>query len=143
MDMLNYKGYAGTSELDMNRAVCRGKLLFIDDLVTYESTSPKKLQKEFEAAVDDYLETCALLGKTPQRDCKGLFNVRVSPNLHRMATLRAFTDNVSLNEVVVNALDTYLNIKSEHNRIFVVNESIPMRAGTATASPRQNGGQKR
>ena len=40
----------------MTRSVCRGKILFIDDLVTYEAASPAKLQKEFEAAVDDYLE---------------------------------------------------------------------------------------
>ena len=38
----------------MTRSVCRGKILFIDDLVTYEAASPATLQKEFEAAVDDY-----------------------------------------------------------------------------------------
>ena len=41
----------------MSRQVCRGKILFISDLVTYEAQSPVELQKEFELAVDDYIET--------------------------------------------------------------------------------------
>jgi predicted HicB family RNase H-like nuclease len=63
---LKYKDYEGTAELDMARGVCRGKALFIDDLVTYEAAPPSNLQSEFEAAVDDYLETCAVVGKEPQ-----------------------------------------------------------------------------
>lgn len=66
MDILKYKDYEGTAELDMTRGVCRGKILFIADLVTYESESPAGLQKEFESAVDDYLETCVALGKEAQ-----------------------------------------------------------------------------
>ena len=56
MDILKYKDYEGTAELDMSRGVCRGKILFINDLVTYEAASPADLQREFEAAVDDYLD---------------------------------------------------------------------------------------
>lgn len=115
MDILKYKDYEGTAELDMTRGVCRGKVLFIDDLVTYESASPADLQKEFEAAIDDYLETCAILGKEPLRPFRGLFNVRVTPAIHRSATLRAVADGVSLNDVVVRALDTFLNVRADVN----------------------------
>jgi predicted HicB family RNase H-like nuclease len=44
------------------RGVCRGKLLSITDLVTYEARTVPELRKEFEAAVDDYIETCRALG---------------------------------------------------------------------------------
>ncbi|MCO5119186.1 MAG: type II toxin-antitoxin system HicB family antitoxin [Burkholderiaceae bacterium] len=90
------------------KRTCRGRILFIDDLVTYEANTPDLLQKEFEAAVDDYVETCAQVGKAPQRPFKGLFNVRVPPALHRAAALRAARDGVALNEVVVKALTMYL-----------------------------------
>ena len=124
MDILKHKDYEGTAELDMTRGVCRGKVLFIDDLVTYESASPADLQKEFEAAVDDYLETCAMLGKEPLRPFRGLFNVRVTPAIHRSATLRAVADGVSLNDVVVRALDTFLNVRADVNHnIYVTLES--------------------
>lgn len=115
MDILKYKEFEGTAELDMARGVCRGKLLFIDDLVTYESATPQGLQQEFEAAVEDYIETCAAIGKEPQRPFRGLFNIRVPPVLHREAALRATRDGVSLNDVVVRALDAFLNSRSDVN----------------------------
>ena len=120
MDLLQYKGYEGTAELDMTRRVCRGRVLFIDDLVTYEADTPNLLQKEFEAAIDDYLETCTQVGKEPQRPFKGLFNVRVPPALHRAAAVRATCDAVALNEVVVQALTAYLNIRPEVNHVVKV-----------------------
>lgn len=109
MDLLHYNGYEGTAEVDVARRVCRGRILFIDDLVTYESRTPERLQSEFEAAVDDYIDTCRKLGKEPQRPFKGLFNVRVPSALHRAAAVRATQDGVTLNEVMVQALSAYLS----------------------------------
>lgn len=127
MDILKYKEFEGTAELDMARHVCRGKLLFIDDLVTYESATPQGLQQEFEAAVEDYIETCASISKEPQRPFRGLFNVRVSPALHREAALRATRESVSLNDVVVRALDAFLNSRTEVNHNVKVTLEEPPR----------------
>lgn len=109
MDILKYKEYEGTAELDMSRGVCRGKILFINDLVTYQAATPAQLQAEFEAAVNDYLDTCASLGREPQKPLKGLFNVRMPPALHKAAALRAAQENASLNDVVVRAVDAFVN----------------------------------
>ncbi len=117
MDILKYKDYEGTAEIDMTRGVCRGKVLFINDLITYEAANPLDLKKEFEAAIDDYVETCIELDRTPQKPLKGLFNVRVSPELHRAAVLRAATDNVSLNDVAIRALDAYVNARADINHV--------------------------
>jgi predicted HicB family RNase H-like nuclease len=125
MDILKYKDYEGTAELDMARRVCRGKLLFIDDLVTYEAASPAELQTEFEAAVDDYIDTCTTLGRKPQKPLRGQFNVRTPPALHKAAALRALADNVSLNDVVVRALDAFVNIHSVVNHNIRVTLNIP------------------
>jgi predicted HicB family RNase H-like nuclease len=108
-------GYEGTAELDMSRGICRGKILFIKDLVTYQSDTPAKLEKEFQEAVDDYLETCTQLSRKPAMPFRGQFNVRIPPDLHRSATLRAIEDGISLNDVVVRALDSYLCASSEVN----------------------------
>lgn len=124
MDILKYKDYEGSAELDMSRGVCRGKILLIDDLVTYEASKPTELQMAFEAAVDDYLETCAMLGKAPSRPFRGMFNVRVAPDIHRAASLRAVAEGVSLNDVVVRALDAFLNARVEVNH----NVNVTVRA---------------
>jgi predicted HicB family RNase H-like nuclease len=66
MGSIRYKGYEGSVESDAERNVLRGRVLFISDLVTYEATDKERLQKEFEAAVDDYVTTCLSLGRHPQ-----------------------------------------------------------------------------
>lgn len=109
MDILKFKGYEGTAELDMERGLCCGRLLLIDDLVTYEASSPADLQREFEAAVDDYIQTCRELGRQPQVPLKGVFNVRVPPVLHKALVLRAAEERVSLNEVVTRACDAFVS----------------------------------
>ncbi|MDP1607401.1 MAG: type II toxin-antitoxin system HicB family antitoxin [Rhodocyclaceae bacterium] len=136
MDILKYKDYEGTAELDMARRICRGKVLFIDDLITYEAASPDELQREFEAAVDDYIDTCTTLGREPQKPLRGQFNVRIPPALHKKAALRALADNVSLNDVVVRALDAFvnkvtLNIPEESMKTLVSSASTKPQWGTA------------
>lgn len=116
MDTLEYKGFHGTAELDMSRGLCRGKILFISDLVTYEASTPAELRAEFQAAIDDYLETCAELGREPNKPASGTFNVRVSPELHRMAQIRAHVDGTSLNDVVSRALLHYVSPRREVHR---------------------------
>ncbi|WP_138677608.1 type II toxin-antitoxin system HicB family antitoxin [Candidatus Accumulibacter phosphatis] len=134
MDILKYKDYEGTAELDMSRRVCRGKILFIDDLVTYEAASPAELQTEFEAAVDDYIDTCATLGREPQKPLRGQFNVRVPPALHKAAALRALAENVSLNDVAVRALDAFVNIHSVVSHNVRVTLDIPEESLTTLVS---------
>jgi predicted HicB family RNase H-like nuclease len=63
-DVMKYKGFIGSAELDPNGSV-HGKILFISDLVTYEAHSAKEITVEFEAAVEDYLETCKSLDRDP------------------------------------------------------------------------------
>lgn len=119
-DILKYKGYEGTVEVDMAIGVCRGRILFVKDLVTYEAESPKNLQAEFESAVDDYIETCKQLGRAPQRPSNGQFSVRVEAQIHTDAIRRSIQDGVALNSVVVRALKCYLYGKSEVNNHYTV-----------------------
>jgi predicted HicB family RNase H-like nuclease len=101
---LVYKGYRGIVEFSAADNVFFGKLFGINDLVTFEGTSVKALEKSFREAVDDYLATCAELGKEPERIFKGSFNVRIDPDIHRKAALKAQTQSISLNELVENAI---------------------------------------
>ncbi len=134
METIKYKDYEGTAEIDMDRQVCRGKLLFIKDLVIYEAASPSQLQAEFEAAVDDYIKTCAELGWEPQKPLKGQFNVRIPPALHKDCALRAVKDSCSLNDVVVRALQAFTCGSVVNNTVQVtLHTSEPIKT-IATAS---------
>ena len=47
-----------------------GKLLGVRALVSFESDTARGLKTAFEEAVDDYLETCEMRGKTPETPFK-------------------------------------------------------------------------
>jgi predicted HicB family RNase H-like nuclease len=120
---LEYKGYQGSAEFDLKTGVLFGKILFVTDLVTYEAETVPALQNEFQLAVDDYLETCQQLGRNPQQPCSGIFNVRVGPDLHRAAVIRAQKEGVKLNSVMVSAIEQYLSdatIKHSHTHDHTV-----------------------
>lgn len=109
MNTMEYKEYQGSVEIDLGTNLLFGKILFVNDLVTYEAKTVAALRKAFREAVDDYLDTCRQLGRTAQLPFSGVFNVRVGPDLHRAAAVRAQKDGVKLNAVMVTALEHYLN----------------------------------
>lgn len=108
MSQLEHKGYIGSAELSEEDGVFHGKLAFLHDLVTYESSTAKGLAKAFRGAVDDYLADCAAEGRAPDKPFKGQFNVRTSPDLHRAYASVAAARGQSLNEVVIAALEQAL-----------------------------------
>ena len=109
METYTYKGYQGSVETAIEDGVLHGKILFINDLVTYEAQTLKALKKQFESAVNDYLASCKALDKEPDKTLTGQFNVRVGEDLHRRIALNALQTNTSINAVVVAALTAYLS----------------------------------
>lgn len=65
MEFMKYKGYQGTCEVSVAGNLVFGQLHGIKDLILYEAEAVSGLRQAFEETVDDYLETCAELGKTP------------------------------------------------------------------------------
>jgi predicted HicB family RNase H-like nuclease len=100
MRLMQYKGYVGGIEANVDDAVLHGKLEFINALVTFEGETVALVKQAFEQAVDDYLADCAQLGYTPEVPCKGVFNVRVGHELHLKAAITAREMGVSLNDLV-------------------------------------------
>lgn len=104
-DALTYMGFIGSVHFSAEDAVFHGKLEGIDDLVTFEGSSVQELVKAFHAEVDDYLALCKRLGKQPHKSFKGSFNVRISPDIHRKAALKAAMMGVSLNQLIQKAVE--------------------------------------
>ncbi|KFF05311.1 type II toxin-antitoxin system HicB family antitoxin [Flavobacterium reichenbachii] len=101
---LEYNGYIGTLEFSADDKIFFGKIQGINDLVTFEGSSVTELEESFKEAVDDYLETCKLLNRVPDKIYKGSFNVRVPQDLHQKIALLASRKGLNLNEIVKEAL---------------------------------------
>ena len=77
---LEYKGYLGTVEFSAEDNCLFGKVIGINDLISYEAQEVSELKEVFEEAVNDYLFTCKELGKQPTKTLKRVFNIRRIPN---------------------------------------------------------------
>lgn len=108
-DILEYKGYYAEVHFNSEDEVFYGKIIGINDLVSFEGTTVKQLKKEFQEAVEDYLATCQELGKEPEKTYKGTFNVRIPSELHRQAALQAALKKMTLNDFVRQAIDAMVS----------------------------------
>jgi predicted HicB family RNase H-like nuclease len=99
-NVLEHKGYTGTVEFSAVDEVFFGKINGIRDVVTFEADTVSKLKKAFRDAVEDYIETCSAVGKEPDKEFKGSFNVRIKPKLHRLAVIKSSAMKISLNQFV-------------------------------------------
>lgn len=106
---LEYKGYHTKIEFDSEEFVLRGKIEGINDLVDFECEDLKNIEKEFHEAVDDYLEFCKEVGKEPDKEYKGTFNVRISPELHKRLVNVAMRNGDTLNASVEKAIREYVS----------------------------------
>lgn len=107
-NVLEYKNFLGSVEFSADDEVFFGKITGIRDVVTFEGDSVTKLKKAFKEAVDDYITTSKQLGKEPDKEFKGSFNVRVKPKVHRLAVMKSAALKISLNQFVENAIERQL-----------------------------------
>jgi len=100
-----YKGYKGSIDCSIDDACLYGKVLFIEDVISYEGSTITELKKAFEESLDDYLATCKEVGKDPDKSFAGSFNIRIGPQTHKDAALVALEENQTLNEFIKEAVE--------------------------------------
>lgn len=67
MNILEYKGYSACIEFDAEDEIFVGHIAGIRDRIGFHADSIDALRAAFQEAVDDYIETCARIGKEPQK----------------------------------------------------------------------------
>ncbi|MEQ2639814.1 type II toxin-antitoxin system HicB family antitoxin [Coprococcus hominis (ex Arizal et al. 2022)] len=115
-NLMEYKGYHTKIEFDVESMSLRGKIEGINDYVDFEAEDVVTIEKEFHSAVDDYLEFCAEVGKEPEKEYKGTFNVRISPDLHKKLAIYALKDGRSLNSEVEKAIALFVDNDQSQTR---------------------------
>jgi predicted HicB family RNase H-like nuclease len=104
MNTMNYKGYSARVEFDDEDGLFVGRIAGINDVVGFHGESVAELRAAFREAVDDYVETCAKVGKEPQKPYSGKMMFRVAPEVHRKAAQAAELSGKSLNQWAEEAL---------------------------------------
>lgn len=113
---MNYKGYFATIEYSDDDKLFWGKVLGVEDSITFQGYTVDELRKDFNEALDGYLDLCKRIGKDPKKSFKGSFNVRISPELHREASHKAASQGKTLNEFVAESIE--YNVKYDLEKII-------------------------
>jgi predicted HicB family RNase H-like nuclease len=96
MNTMTYKGYSARIDYDDEDGIFFGRLAGIRDGVGFHAETVPELRAAFREAVDDYVATCARIGKSPQRPYSGQLMVRVDPQVHADAARAAELSGISL-----------------------------------------------
>lgn len=108
-NIMKYKGYwAEIRYSDEDECFC-GKIEGLKkDLISFEGDTVKELKKDFRDAINSYLQTCKETNTEPEKQCKGSLNVRLGVELHNKAKMKSIEKNISINELIKNAVIAYL-----------------------------------
>ena len=105
INSMTHKGYSARIEYDDDDGIFTGRIAGIRDGVGFHADTVEALRDAFHEAVEDYIETCAKVGKEPQKAFSGQVMFRVDPEVHRKAALAAELSGKSLNQWAEEVLD--------------------------------------
>ncbi|MBO4428021.1 MAG: type II toxin-antitoxin system HicB family antitoxin [Bacteroidales bacterium] len=105
MGKLRYKGYVGNVEYSEEENYFVGHVEGLRKaIIVYEGNSAETLRKDFEDAVDHYLDSCQEKGEEPEKPYSGRLVLRISSALHGTAAEKAEAMGISLNDFISRAL---------------------------------------
>lgn len=79
--MLEYKGYHATITYDADDELFVGEVFGIADSLNFHGASIEELKQTFAHSIDNYLDLCKQVGKVPEKEFKGSFNVRIPSDI--------------------------------------------------------------
>lgn len=103
--MPKYKGYSGNVEFDDEAGIFHGEVLDLRDVVTFQGRSVDELERAFRDSIDDYLDFCSERSEEPDKPFTGRLMLRLPPELHRKAYVRAQREGKSLNQWIADKQD--------------------------------------
>lgn len=110
-NVMTYKGYIARVGFDSRDNIFIGKVLGIEDSITFHGTTVKELRVDFEAAITHDIADCAATGRTPFKPASGKLMLRVSPETHAKALTMAKASGKSLNQWAAEVLDKAAHIR--------------------------------
>jgi predicted HicB family RNase H-like nuclease len=109
-NVMTYKRYTARIEFDQRDNIFTGKIMGIEDGITFHGETVKELRADFQAAIDHYIADCEATGRSPLKVASGKMMLRVSPEVHARALATAKTAGKSLNQWAEEVLDKAANV---------------------------------
>jgi predicted HicB family RNase H-like nuclease len=101
---MSYRGYTATMVFDPEDKIIVGRVLDIDDIISFHGDSIGEFEANFHAAVDNYVAASKVLGCEPEKPASGKLMLRIAPDIHAAALKAAARSGTSLNKWAEKAL---------------------------------------
>ncbi len=105
---MEYKGYIGVVNFDDEAGIFHGEVINTRDVITFQGTCAAEIRQVFIDSIEDYLEFCKERGEAPDKPFSGRLLVRMPPELHQRAYVKARQAGISLNEWINKAIEKQL-----------------------------------
>ena len=89
MNVMTYKGYKARVEFDPRDNLFVGRVLGLEDGITFHGATVAELKEGFAAAITHYLADCRATGRTPEKPASGKVMLRLPPEVHAKALITA------------------------------------------------------
>lgn len=104
INAMSYRGYTASMVFDAEDKIIVGRVLNVDDIISFHGVSVAEFESNFHVAIEDYLAASKELGSPPERPASGKLMLRISPEVHAAALKAAARSGTSLNKWAEGAL---------------------------------------
>jgi predicted HicB family RNase H-like nuclease len=101
---MSFKGYTASMIFDTEDKVIVGRVVDIDDIISFHGSSVSEFETNFHAAIEDYLSAAKVLGSPAEKPASGKVMLRIAPEIHAAALRAAARSGISLNKWAEGAL---------------------------------------
>ena len=98
INSMYYKGYTASMVFDSEDKIIVGRILDVDDIISFHGESVAEFESNFHAAIEDYLAASKELGSAPEKPASGKVMLRIAPEVHAAALKAAARSGTSLNK---------------------------------------------
>ena len=111
MNVMTYKGYKARIEFDPRDNIFVGRVLGIEDGISFHGATVVALKERFAAAINHYLADCKAMGRKPEKPTSDKLMLRIAPEIHSKALVMARASGKTLNQWAAEVLG-----KAAHSR---------------------------
>ncbi len=106
--LMEFEGYHARIEYCHEDQIFVGHVLGINDSIHFHGRSVQELTLSFHDAVNNYISYCKQIGKEPEKEYRGSFNIRIKPEQHKKVALQAANEGITINQFVARAIEDEL-----------------------------------
>ena len=85
INSMAYKGYTASIVFDTEGKIIVGRIVDIDEVISFHGESVAEFEPNFHVAIEDCLAASKGLGSAPEKPAKAKVMLRISPEIHAAA----------------------------------------------------------